>query len=139
MQLFIHANGLVRVQFNAQRFQAKAGAIGHPAQRAKDLVKFDRDGLAGVFTDEPPAAVFFYDLARPMPGADIHPFLLKTPLDQPADVGIFPREEPRLHLDLGDPAAEPLKGLRQFTADRPTAQRQQALRQFAQLPEIVRA
>ena len=92
-----------------------------------------------MFADEPLPAVFLYDLARPMAGADIHPFLRETALDQPGDLRVFAREEPRLHLDLGDPAAEPLKGLRQFTADRTATQRQQALRQFAQLPEIVRA
>ena len=69
--------------------------------------------------------------------AQIHAFKAQLLGQGGAGLGVFAYQQALGHFHLGDLAAKALEGLTQLTANRPATQHQQALRPFAQGPDVV--
>ncbi len=143
LQILVDGDGSVRLQFDAEFLQPKACRHGAAAGRHEDPIERDLDGggIARIrhrraVQDRPVAA--FCELDRAMLQQHANAFGLEAPRDRRRNLGILPREEPGLHLDERDLAAESSKCLRHLATDGPTAQDEQPAGQSRQVPERVR-
>ena len=139
LQVAVHLDGLGRG--HAQFFEPVAGEVGAAPNRHQQRIERQAHLAPFVFGNQRALAVRLVrcdlDALGGMAQAHIDALGREARQHDGRHVVVFAHQQARRHLDLGDARAEPREGLRQFAADRPAAQHQQALGAHAQVPDVV--
>ena len=110
----------------------------HAADGAQQLVEFDAHFLSLVLADQHLLPGLDQELLRLVVDQDLDAFGAEPVHHHGRNLRILAHQDAGQHFDLRDPGAEPREGLRQLRADRAAAQHDQAARQRAELPHVLR-
>ena len=137
LQEAVGFDGISGRQRNAQFLQTISCDARAAPDCAQQLVEGDREFCLAVAHDQALLAFAHFHPKCLMADQNLDAIGSQRGAHPVADLGILPHHQARRHLDLGDFAAQAGKALRQFAADRASAQHEQALGQVGQAPDRV--
>ena len=124
--------------FHTNTLQIQAGGVGCAANRHENLIERNAYPLTFMLTVGNLLPFLYTKLGGRMFQPNVHAVCPKLFQHQFRDIGILFRQQALTHFHLRHLTTQPRKRMSQFRANRATAEHQQTVRLFFQLPQVVR-
>ena len=124
-----------RIDFDAERLQAKPADVGGTSKRNQDSVEFDGPCFTIALAYQRARRARAVERFRTPAGHDVHAIRTQACFDDRSRIGVFACQQPVVAFDQHHVAAQPRKRLTQFAPDRAAPQHDETTRKIAQSPE----